>query len=94
MKEENDSQVDAYNENTVDEMLEAQAELAGMTKEEFQVQMMRQMFTPTERKIMSMSEEAIRSEFVLIQAKTSNLSSRERVLVEGMFKKLDSDGSK
>tara|TARA_R110000803_G_scaffold88934_3_gene156017 strand:- start:871 stop:1158 length:288 start_codon:yes stop_codon:yes gene_type:complete len=85
MKEDKtDLQVEDYNE-----MLETQAEIDGITKEELQQQMMQRMFTPQEQKILSMSEEQVRNEFTLIQGKKSNLSRRERDLVEGMFAKLD-----
>ena len=85
MKEDKtDLQVEDYNE-----MLETQAEIDGITKEELQHQMMQRMFTPQEQKILSMSEEQVRNEFILIQGKKSNLSRRERDLVEGMFAKLD-----
>ena len=86
MKEDKtDLQVEDYNE-----MLETQAEIDGITKEELQQQMMQRMFTPQEQKILSMSEEQVRNEFTLIQGKKSNLSRRERDLVEGMFQKLKS----
>jgi len=89
-----DSQVEVNSENALNEMLEAQAELDGVSKEELQAKMMRQMFTPTERKIMSMSEEQIQNEYLLIQDKKSDLSRVERDLVEVVFTKMNGRESK
>ena len=70
-----------------DGLLETQAELQGISKEELQAQIMHQMFTPTQRKILAMSEEQMLAEFALIQEKKSNLSKMERDIVVGMFNK-------
>ena len=70
-----------------DGLLETQAELQGISKEELQAQIMHQMFTPTQRKILTMSEEQMLAEFALIQEKKSNLSKMERDIVVGMFNK-------
>jgi len=75
-----------------EEMLAVQALNQGVTEEELKQAIMSRMFTPQERKILSMSEEQVRIEFDLIKDKKSDLSSRERSLVEGMAIKLNIDG--
>ena len=82
---ENDkTQVEGKDIN-MESLLEAHAAEQGITKDELTQTIMSQMFTPQQRKIISLNEQEVSDEFALIQDKKSNLSRAERDLIVGMF---------